>query len=60
MIHKDYCSRCKRKNIPLIKYSKGSSGAVQYYQCRDCANKRTKAYYNTPKGRAPYKLVREK
>lgn len=48
MTHKDYCSKCKTKEVPLIKYAKNSH--TQYYQCHDCNNKRSSAYRKTEKG----------
>ncbi len=59
MIHKDYCSKCKRKNISLIKYSKGTRGNVQYYHCRDCNNERIKAYQKTPAGKIAFNRLQE-
>lgn len=50
MIHKDYCSKCKRKNIPLIKYSKGAGGKTQYYYCRSCTNEKMSRYIKKSNG----------
>ncbi len=53
-IHKDYCSKCKIKDVPLIKNNKGvnkDGTNVQYYRCRPCANDRFKNYYNRNKER---------
>lgn len=58
LIHKDYCSKCKQKNIPLLKYNK--SGNIQYYYCRKCQNERQKSYYATPAGKKALEKSRAK
>lgn len=45
MLHKDYCSKCKRRGIPLVKYAKTKT--TQYYYCRSCTNDRLKEYYTS-------------
>jgi hypothetical protein len=49
MIHKDYCSRCKKKNVPLMKHSK--SKVAQYYYCRACNYDMHKKFQSTEKGK---------
>ena len=45
--HKDYCSHCKVKDVPLIKQARRytKDGYIQYYRCRACANAKFKDYY---------------
>lgn len=48
--HKEpYCSKCKTKKGPLIRYAK--TGPYQYFQCRKCNTKRARVYRETPEGR---------
>lgn len=48
MIHKDYCSTCKIKNVSLVKYAKKKY--TQYYLCTKCNNTRIKKYRKTKTG----------
>lgn len=45
-----YCSKCKRTEIETFFSPKPYSGG-KYYYCRECANKKSRAYYKTDKGR---------
>lgn len=55
-----WCTACKAQDVPLIKYSKrkytsartGKTNIYQYYMCRECNSRRSKAYYQTPDGKA--------
>lgn len=49
MIYKDYCSRCKATNVPLLKYSKTTS--TQYYLCRPCNHLKFKKFSSTAHGK---------
>lgn len=49
MIHKDYCSRCWSRDVPLMKYSK--TGNNQYYYCRPCNKERMQVYGKTYGGK---------
>lgn len=49
MLHTDYCSRCHRKNVPLIKHARNKT--TQYYYCRDCNAARMRNYYNSYNGK---------
>lgn len=60
MIHKDYCSRCKRSGIPLLKHSTDIKKTIQYYYCRSCNNKLRKKYQSTPNGKLAIKKANEK
>lgn len=55
MIHKDYCSHCKIKDIPLIRCSTNKTNTIQYYICRICQRERTKKYYHTTAGRISFR-----
>lgn len=45
-----YCSKCKVKDVPFIKYS--SYGGVSYYRCRPCNSEHARKYRRTEKGMA--------
>ena len=47
ILHKLYCSKCKKDNIPLIKQSlrKTKVSITQYYYCRDCNSEKMRKYY---------------
>lgn len=49
MKYTDYCSKCKKKNIPLVKYA--SNKTTQYHYCRNCTNDKFKKYYSTEIGK---------
>ena len=55
-IKNKWCSRCKKEDVPLIKYSKSyvNGKTYQYYHCRECNNKKARKYYkeNSEKVRA--------
>lgn len=55
MIQRNYCSKCKRTDIKLVKYSTNPKGTIQYYYCVECNNARAKAYYSTDEGFASHK-----
>lgn len=48
VIHKDYCSKCKTKTEPLMKYSRNKT--TQYYRCRECQAEKMRNYLATPEG----------
>ena len=58
IIHRDYCSTCKTKEQPLLKYSKHKNqngDTVQYYICRGCnREKHTKWYRKNPRKAMAY------
>ena len=55
MKHTDYCSKCKQKNVPLLKYSKPSN--TQYYLCRPCNAQRINKYAKTDAGKQVIKGI---
>lgn len=48
MKHNNYCSRCKKKDVGLVKYAKNTH--TQYYMCHTCNNTRVKNYRRTKAG----------
>lgn len=52
MRNTDYCSICKVKNVPLMKYSYSKKYDIQYHSCRDCNNTKLKSYMRTTSGKA--------
>jgi hypothetical protein len=62
MIHKDYCSRCKIRKGPFIKYCKrllkSGDESVQYYLCRPCNNWKAKRHYDKYKGVAQKRNIK--
>ena len=52
IIERKYCTKCKTKEQPLIKYSKykkQDGDTLQYYVCRNCNNKRHGDWYEKNK-----------
>ena len=45
-----YCSHCKKKDGPFVKYSTNAYGHV-YYHCRTCNTERLRTYRKTKTGK---------
>lgn len=51
MIHRRYCTSCKRTDVPLINISKNPKKTIQYYICRECNAIRRRRYASTAEGK---------
>ena len=62
MTTKDYCSECKRRDVPLLKsgLKTTTTGKVQYMICRECNTKRCRKYRSTEEGIRKVRVVRKR
>lgn len=51
----NYCSKCKTKDVPLIRYSYSIASNTQYHVCRSCNSARKRKWNKSESGRAHLK-----